>query len=210
MKGADPPVFEGNPKEVEAFLLACCLQFSLQPSKFAKEKKKVLFATTFLNSPPKAWIQPSANEFLTGNTTISEFTSFRTFTKSLSALYGDLNLERNAVVSEAGFTLVCKQDGTKLFFLTMKKAKPKGAVAYNNITVEDEIDLSTIPPEYHDFADLFSQKKVNELPAHGPYDHKIPLVEGTTPHWGPIYKLSSLELDALSKYIEEHLRKGFI
>ena len=115
-----------------------------------------------------------------------------------------------AVVSAAGFALACKQAGTELFFLTIKQAEPGEAVAYNNVTVEDEIDLSTIPPEYHDFADLFSKKKADELPAHGPYDHKIPLVEGATPHWGPIYKLSPLELEALSKYIEEHLGKGFI
>ena len=92
-------MFEGNPKEVEAFLLVCRLRFSLQPSKFAKEEKKVLFATTFLNSSPKAWIQPSANEFLAGDTTISEFTSFETFTKSLRALYGDPNLEHNAMTA---------------------------------------------------------------------------------------------------------------
>ena len=92
----------------------------------------------------------------------------------------------------------------------MKKAESEEAVTYNNVTVEDDVDLSSIPSEYHDFADLFSKKKADELPAYSPYDHKIPLVKGATPHWRPIYKLSPLELDALSKYIEEHLGKGFI
>ena len=92
---------------------------------------------------------------------------------------------RIAVISAAGFALACKQASTELFFLMMKKAEAEEAVAYNNVTVEDNIDLPSIPSEYHDFADLFSKKKADELPAHGPYDYKIPLVEGATPHWGP-------------------------
>src|SRR5213075_342584 len=115
-----------------------------------------------------------------------------------------------SLVSAAGFALACKQEGTELFFLSMKRAEDGKPVVINNVTVEDETDLSTIPAEYHDFADLFSKKKADEIPSYGPYDHKIPLIEGSTPHWGPIYKLSPVELETLSKYIEENLRKGFI
>ena len=115
-----------------------------------------------------------------------------------------------SLVSAAGFALACKQEGTELFFLSMKRAEDGKPVVVNNVTVEDETDLSTIPAEYHDFADLFSKKKADEIPSYGPYDHKIPLIEGSTPHWGPIYKLSPVELETLSKYIEENLQKGFI
>jgi len=92
----------------------------------------------------------------------------------------------------------------------MKRAENGRSVTVNNVTIEDEVDLSTIPTEYHDFADLFSKKKADEIPSYGLYDHKIPLIEGSTPHWGPIYKLSPIELETLSKYIEENLRKGFL
>ena len=71
-------------------------------------------------------------------------------------------------------------------------------------------DLSKIPSEYHDFAEVFSKTEAHKLPEHRPYDLKIPLQEGTTPPFGPVYNLSPLELKVLHKYIDDNLRKGFI
>src|SRR5437868_15441636 len=71
-------------------------------------------------------------------------------------------------------------------------------------------DLSSIPSEYHEFADLFAKKEADKLPPHQPYDHRIPLEPGSTPPFGSIYKLSPIELETLRKYIEENLKKGFI
>jgi hypothetical protein len=99
MKSADPPVFGGNPKEVEAFLLACRLRFSTQRSRFDMESDKVLHAISFLTGPPKSWIQPAANRFLMGDTTVPEFTSFEVFAASLKMLYGDPNLRRTAIAA---------------------------------------------------------------------------------------------------------------
>ena len=42
-------------------------------------------------------------------------------------------------------------------------------------------DLSQIPPEYHEFAEVFSKKESDKLPEHRPYDHRIQLQEGATP-----------------------------
>src|ERR1700738_13682 len=71
-------------------------------------------------------------------------------------------------------------------------------------------DLSTIPPEYHEFADLFSKKKADILLPHWPYDHQIPLEPGTTPPFDFIYSMSPMKLKVLRKYIDENLKKGFI
>jgi len=38
-------------------------------------------------------------------------------------------------------------------------------------------DLSNIPSEYHEFADVFSKTKAETLPPHRPYDLKINLEE---------------------------------
>jgi predicted aspartyl protease len=67
-----------------------------------------------------------------------------------------------------------------------------------------------IPPEYHKFLLLFSEVEANKLPPHRPYDHRIPLKEGFTPPFGPIYSLSRTELEALKKWLDENLSKGFI
>jgi hypothetical protein len=39
------------------------------------------------------------------------------------------------------------------------------ASAKTDVTLQDP-DLSTIPPEYHEFADLFSKKEADVLPPH--------------------------------------------
>jgi len=71
-------------------------------------------------------------------------------------------------------------------------------------------DLSTIPPEYQEFVDLFSKKEADKLPVHRTYDHEIPLEPGKAPPFGSIYKLSPMELEVVQKYITDNLKKGFI
>jgi len=71
-------------------------------------------------------------------------------------------------------------------------------------TDEDGEDIKIkILPQYRDYADIFSQEKINALPKHRKYDHRIDLIpEGQLPQ-GPIYPLSKKELDALWDYIRE-------
>ena len=72
-------------------------------------------------------------------------------------------------------------------------------------------DLSQIPPEYHEFAEVFSKKESDKLPEHRPYDHRIQLEEGAIPPSAqPIYHLTPEELDVLRKYIDENLIKRFL
>jgi hypothetical protein len=76
---------------------------------------------------------------------------------------------------------------------------------------KDETKITDIvPPEYHKFLPLFSEAEANELPPHCLYDHRIPLKEGFTPPFGPIYSVSRTELEALRKGLDENLSKGFI
>ena len=118
---------------------------------------------------------------------------------------------RVALVGAAAFAYVCNQPETELYLMTMNEISDAIHVsAQETDTREPETDLSTIPLEYHEFADLFSKKKADELPPHQPYDHTIPLESGKAPPFGPIYKLSPLELEAVRVYVKENLRKGFI
>ena len=71
-------------------------------------------------------------------------------------------------------------------------------------------DLSAIPPEYHNYADVFSKVKASELPPHCKYNLKIDLEEGTLPPLGTIYSLSPVELEALRTFIDKNLCTGFI
>jgi len=71
-------------------------------------------------------------------------------------------------------------------------------------------DMSNVPSEYHEFADIFSQTKAEILSSHCSYDLKINLEEGAQPPVGPIYSLSASEQEALKEFIEENLNTGFI
>lgn len=68
-----------------------------------------------------------------------------------------------------------------------------------------------IPEAYRAYIEMFIEKEgTGALPKHQPWDHEIELLEGKTPGFVPIYKLSEKELGVLKKYIEEMLAKGFI
>ena len=63
-------------------------------------------------------------------------------------------------------------------------------------TVEDGDDIKVkILPEYQDYADIFSQERINALPEHTKYDHRVDLVQDTKLPDGTIYPLSKRELD---------------
>ncbi|SJL05245.1 related to TY3B TY3B protein [Armillaria ostoyae] len=72
------------------------------------------------------------------------------------------------------------------------------------------LDMSDVPAEYHDFADVFSDSLSENLPEHRPYNLKINLEEGTSPPLGPIYSLSESKLKALHEFIDDNLHSGFI
>ena len=72
-------------------------------------------------------------------------------------------------------------------------------------------DRSSIPTEYQKWSYLFEEGAPEKaLPKHQPWDHEIPLVEGKTPTFGPIYQMSEFELKTLDEYLKVNLAKGFI
>ena len=79
------------------------------------------------------------------------------------------------------------------------------------LKITPSVDPATLlPPEYHDFLDVFSRELADTLPERRPYDHKIQLQEGKTSTFGPLYGMSQDELRVLKKYLENNLAKGFI
>ena len=55
--------------------------------------------------------------------------------------------------------------------------------------------------EYHEFINLFSEEEAKELPPYRIYDHKIPLIKGKQPPFGPLYGMSYKELQVLWEYL---------
>ena len=110
------------------------------------------------------------------------------------------------MINAAAYLWACQLPGSQSFQLSFLK---KGIFA-NSAAKLDAPDLTSIPEEYHEFADVFSQGKVETLPAHHSYDLKINLEEGAEPPPGCIYSLSPSELGALQTFVEDNVRTSFI
>jgi len=112
-----------------------------------------------------------------------------------------------SLINAAAFVRGCSLEGSTKYQLQLRPADSAKARSSSTSTLPD---LDIIPPEYHDYADVFSKVKASELPPHRDYDLKIELEEGTSPPLGTLYSLSPVELSTLQTFINENLNTGFI
>ena len=68
-----------------------------------------------------------------------------------------------------------------------------------------------IAAEYREFKEMFEDRKdIRALPEHRPWDHEIPLREGASPPFSPLYRMSEDNLRTLREYVDKYLKKGYI
>ncbi|KAG6326795.1 hypothetical protein ID866_12294 [Astraeus odoratus] len=113
-----------------------------------------------------------------------------------------------SLVNAAAFVCTWKLEGSVQFSLQLCPEDAKLCAA--SMEPAPPLDLSSVPPEYHDFADVFSKAKATELPLHCDFNLKIDLEEGASPPLGTIYSLSPSKLEVLQTFLDEHLSYGFI
>jgi Retrotransposon gag protein. len=95
----DPPMFKGDRKELLPFLTKCQLKFEGQPSQFANDRAKVLYAGTRLEGTPFSWFQPLIKLWpadTSSELAPAEIRSWEAFQESLTSIYGDPNLAATA------------------------------------------------------------------------------------------------------------------
>ena len=91
-------------------------------------------------------------------------------------------------VNTAAFTCLSKMDNNQVYQLFLSdKTAPDDTL----------VNMTGIPPDYHEFTDIFSKTHASAPTPHWPYDLKIELEEGTSPPFGLIYSLSQSELKSL-------------
>jgi len=95
--------------------------------------------------------------------------------------------------------------GSKTFSLQFHST-----IQAKSTTISEEIDLSTIPEEYHEYTDVFSKSKAETLVPHCSYNLRIDLEKDSHPLVGTIYSLSKFEQEALKEFINKNLTNGFI
>ncbi len=115
-----------------------------------------------------------------------------------------------------------KKNKTEVFALFMTDINRE--IAYNtqcdlnalNVSSTDETaqnleDIKAkLPPEYHEFLDVFDRAQSDKLPPHRSYDHKIELTSDSTPPRCRAYRMFSAKLLKVKKYLNENLSKEFI
>ena len=64
-----------------------------------------------------------------------------------------------------------------------------------------------VPPEYHEFLDVFDEEKANWFPESKKWDHKIDMKEGFEPKSFKNYNLTPEEQVELDTFLKENLEK---
>jgi len=67
-----------------------------------------------------------------------------------------------------------------------------------------------IPPEYHEFLDVFTEQEPTTPLPHHAQDHHIPLEEGKAPPYEPLRTLNEDKMKALREYLEINEKRGWI
>jgi hypothetical protein len=112
-------------------------------------------------------------------------------------------------VNAAAFSRAARMPDAEVFILNISDPTISGRSS--TISKDPSIDLTGVPREYHDFADVFSQAKASTLLPHRPYNLKINLEEGKDPPpTSRIYPHSQEEVKALQQFIAENLQTRFI
>lgn len=112
-----------------------------------------------------------------------------------------------AVVSNAAFCQLLRLKDSIGYMMDVSQIEQLLTATISTTSEEPVVQL---PEKYAEYAQVFSKANADKLPPHRPYDHTIPIVEGATVPFGPVYNLSHTELKALHEYIKENLSKGFI
>jgi hypothetical protein len=103
-----------------------------------------------------------------------------------------------AVISADDLATELETGTSQLYVCTVGPVRPQG-------------DRSgALPSEFKDYEDVFSKEKAEALPAHGPQDLQIELIQGMEPPFRPLYNMSEAELVVLRQYIQKYLQRGWI
>ena len=69
-------------------------------------------------------------------------------------------------------------------------------------------DEVTLPPQYSNYADVFSEQTFDTLPPRRGFDHAINLKESFMPKVAKLYPLNPKELIACQAFVDENLKTG--
>ena len=110
-----------------------------------------------------------------------------------------------ALINAAAYVHACKLEGSIQFSIQLSPDGTLRAASADTVP-----DLSAVPEEYCDFANIFSKAKALVLAPHWEYDLKIELEEGANLPPSRLYSLSPVKLETLQTFTDKNLCFGFI
>ena len=122
-------------------------------------------------------------------------------------------------ISTVPFQYLAKQKNVEIFAVFMRDIKNElNVISMKNIeyqlnkTAKAPTDPKTmVLEEYHEFLNVFSKEASDTLSSHLKYDHQIHLLEGYRDYGNSLLsKMSEPKLQFVKKFLEKHLKKGFI
>ena len=110
-------------------------------------------------------------------------------------------------IGGALFTYFVKQKDVEIFAISMRDIEYQLKKATKTPTDPKTV----VPEEYHKFLNIFSKEASDTLSEHSKYDHRIRFLESYKDHGNsPLWAMSKPKLQFVKKFVEEHLKKGFI
>ncbi len=114
------------------------------------------------------------------------------------------------LVSAGAFVATMRAERTPAYELHLTDFSPEiGRASAGNALMATGPE-PTVPEAYRAYARVFSEADSESMPAHGPQDLAIELLDSKQSPWGPIYNLSEKELETLRSYLETQLKRGWI
>jgi hypothetical protein len=111
------------------------------------------------------------------------------------------------MIETTSFDFLVSQKDVSIFFVTLRDINIELLKKNKSITNSKTI----ISLEYHDFLNVFSKEKANEMSSHRKHNHSIQLkseIENLT--HASLYNMSEAKLILIKRYLENNLDKEFI
>jgi hypothetical protein len=112
-----------------------------------------------------------------------------------------------SLVSAAAYHSIIRDKSTEQYTLRAIMTEEASACFASEFEAQD---INRLPKEYHNYADVFSEKEAYNLAPHQDFNLKIETIDGAEPLIRHVYSLSEKELVALQEFIDNNLRAGFI
>lgn len=126
-------------------------------------------------------------------------------------LVGSKSSQKILKISPVTFHLLSRKEETQAQEILLHDLDRELEDRYSQSRAEETHDhASKLPKGYQELLDVFSKLESDTLPPHREYDHKTGIEGKEQLSYGPLYKQSTKELQAVKQYLVENLHKGWI